>query len=341
MNSLRDYINLINEADGVTTTQLTPDQYQAKMAQVNAMRQQQGQAALPVTPSNQIATPTASQATPTTTPAPAAPAAAPAAKQWQAGVLGIGSSGPEVSALQTKLGIKADGQYGPGTQQAVMALQKKLGVTQDGAYGPLTRAAHEKGQGGRPKDGTNQAEKGQPGYTTGKTADQVDTKAAKGAANAAARSATTTDPGRTSLNANVTTAIPTVATPAGNPSGVGKNQTLTKAEIKNAEDALKDPNVGMADKAYFAGLLGVPVPKQKTAPNVGAPAPVQAAPAPVQAAPANNVGPRPVTGSPASRQWAAKYAKTHDPATGNPLQEGMSRSDKILLDKMLTIAGLR
>jgi peptidoglycan hydrolase-like protein with peptidoglycan-binding domain len=340
MASLRDYINLINEADGVTTTQLTPDQYQAKMAQANALRQQQGQAPLPVTPSNQISTPTAAQATPTTTtPAPAAPTAPPAAKQWEPGVIGLGSSGPEVSALQTKLGIKADGQFGPGTQQAVIALQKKLGVNPDGAYGPITKAAHEKGQGGRPKDGTNQAAAGQPGYTTGKTAAQVDTGAAKGAANAAERSATTTDPGRTSLNANVTTAIPTVATPAGNAGGAGKNQTLSADEKKAAEEALNDPNVGKEDKKYYAGLLGVPVPAQKTAPNVGA-APAPAAPAPAApAAPPQTVQQQmATTPAPLTTKQQRQAARAANP---QPVQEGMSTADKILLDKMLTIAGLR
>ena len=65
---------------------------------------------------------------------------------WQQGVLGLGSSGPEVSALQEKLGVDPDGKFGPATRRAVIELQKKLDVTPDGAYGPITRAAHEKSQ---------------------------------------------------------------------------------------------------------------------------------------------------------------------------------------------------
>ena len=67
-----------------------------------------------------------------------------AASQWNPGVLGTGSKGSEVEALQRKLGIEADGKYGPATKKAVEELQKKLGVPVDGAYGPVTKAAHDK-----------------------------------------------------------------------------------------------------------------------------------------------------------------------------------------------------
>ena len=55
----------------------------------------------------------------------------------------MGSNGSEVEALQRKLGIEADGKYGPATKKAVEELQKKLGVSVDGAYGPVTKAAHD------------------------------------------------------------------------------------------------------------------------------------------------------------------------------------------------------
>ena len=350
MRSIRDYINLINEADiNIDVRGIQQDAklkaYQAAIAAGKSEAEaQNAEAAAGNTaganalgkvnlnnPSTYINQP-GQQAGPSSEAQrqewmkDPTKAAAPAAKQWQPGVLGMGSSGPEVSALQTKLGIAADGKFGPGTQQAVMALQKKLGVNPDGAYGPVTKAAHDKmapSQAGKPKDGTNQAAPGQPGYTTGAKKSEVQTGAAKQAAGRAELSAQTTDPDKTSLNARVTTAIPTVATPAGNAGGVGKNQTLTPDEKKAAEEALKDPNVGMKDKQYYAGLLGVPVPVQKTAPNVGAPAPVQK-PTPASTAPTTPARPT--------------SAVTADPTAttfpdGTPIERSQGNSSQAYMDQ--------
>jgi hypothetical protein len=87
----------------------------------------------------------AAQAYPVAAPKPATgtPVAPKPAASWNPGVLGLGSSGPEVKALQKKLGIPDDGQFGPATKKAVEELQKKLSVTVDGAYGPVTKKAHE------------------------------------------------------------------------------------------------------------------------------------------------------------------------------------------------------
>ncbi len=58
-----------------------------------------------------------------------------------------GASGPEVAALQTKLRERGfppgaiDGDFGPGTQAAVLAFQKSEGLLADGAVGPETAAA--------------------------------------------------------------------------------------------------------------------------------------------------------------------------------------------------------
>jgi putative chitinase len=52
--------------------------------------------------------------------------------------LTIGSTGDTVKALQTKLGIGADGAFGLGTNRAVKAWQAKNGLVADGVAGPAT-----------------------------------------------------------------------------------------------------------------------------------------------------------------------------------------------------------
>jgi putative chitinase len=46
-----------------------------------------------------------------------------------------GSSGDDVKKLQEKLGLKADGSFGPGTEKAVKEWQSKNGLTADGVIG--------------------------------------------------------------------------------------------------------------------------------------------------------------------------------------------------------------
>ena len=48
--------------------------------------------------------------------------------------------GDAVKKLQEKLGVGADGQFGPGTEQAVRDYQQKNGLVVDGAAGPATLA---------------------------------------------------------------------------------------------------------------------------------------------------------------------------------------------------------
>jgi cell wall-associated NlpC family hydrolase len=55
--------------------------------------------------------------------------------------LSIGSSGAAVKQLQAKLGIAADGQFGPQTDAAVRSFQRSHGLPVTGLVGPLTRAA--------------------------------------------------------------------------------------------------------------------------------------------------------------------------------------------------------
>jgi len=61
-----------------------------------------------------------------------------AASTSAASVLHVGSRGPAVAALQRKLGIAADGVYGPRTRRAVMAFQRRHGLDVDGVAGPAT-----------------------------------------------------------------------------------------------------------------------------------------------------------------------------------------------------------
>lgn len=56
------------------------------------------------------------------------------------GVLRRGSKGEEVKRMQAKLGIAADGDFGPGTETALKKWQAANGLTADGVAGPKTLA---------------------------------------------------------------------------------------------------------------------------------------------------------------------------------------------------------
>lgn len=53
-------------------------------------------------------------------------------------ILKIGSKGEDVKKLQEKLGIGADGSFGPGTEKAVKSWQAKNGLVADGVVGDST-----------------------------------------------------------------------------------------------------------------------------------------------------------------------------------------------------------
>src|SRR5580765_4111860 len=69
-------------------------------------------------------------------------------------VLQQGSSGPDVTALQTQLKALGfdpngtDGNFGPGTKAAVIAFQQSKGLPADGVAGPNTMAALQSAGGG-------------------------------------------------------------------------------------------------------------------------------------------------------------------------------------------------
>ena len=56
-------------------------------------------------------------------------------------VLKAGDRGSTVAALQRRLGIAADGVFGPATERAVKRFQRRRGLTPDGVVGPQTAAA--------------------------------------------------------------------------------------------------------------------------------------------------------------------------------------------------------
>jgi putative chitinase len=53
-------------------------------------------------------------------------------------LLKVGSKGNEVKQLQEKLGLSADGSFGPGTEKAVKTWQSANGITADGVVGDGT-----------------------------------------------------------------------------------------------------------------------------------------------------------------------------------------------------------
>ena len=52
-----------------------------------------------------------------------------------------GDRGPAVRRVQSRLGLTADGVFGPQTSRAVRRFQRRRGLTADGIVGPITRQA--------------------------------------------------------------------------------------------------------------------------------------------------------------------------------------------------------
>lgn len=69
----------------------------------------------------------------------AGPAATP--RRTAPVVLKVGSTGPAVKAVQKRLRVSADGEFGPGTAAAVKRFQRAHRLLADGEVGPATRRA--------------------------------------------------------------------------------------------------------------------------------------------------------------------------------------------------------
>ena len=265
MKTFRDYINLVTQLSeapdtvvpgGGSITNVDPNSAEGKAMIARSQAVQNGQSPDSAAPApGQAATPA---------PAAAAPAAPKPAAQWNKGVLGKGSKGPEVSALQKKLGIADTGTYDAATIAAVQALQKKLGVAADGAYGPGTKAAHDKmppAQAATPAP-ANVASPGQPPATAAQP--ELGTK--KGA----------------------TQAIPTGPVNANNPSGVGAKADISADQAQAALDNGSEYDIKrLGGRERLQQLAGVKTPAPATPTTTpAAPAQQTATPAPAPAAPA-------------------------------------------------------
>lgn len=222
MPSIRDYIDLINEAEGdvdipgggsIRNVDPNSPEGQAMIARSQAV--QAGQQAT-----------TAASAPGANIPNP--PPKAPA--QWNKGVLGKGSKGPEVNELQKKLGIPETGVYDDATIKAVQELQKKLGVTADGAYGPQTKAAHDK------------------------MPQQAATPAPQNVAAPGQPPSTAADPSKGTI-AGATKAIPTSPVDPTNPSGVGAKAQLTPDQAAVKKDILSQPTDAAGNTTDATGTV--------------------------------------------------------------------------------------
>lgn len=75
-----------------------------------------------------------------TSPRPSVPPPSPSAARVPSQTLRRGASGEDVRWVQRRLGLEADGVFGPQTEAAVRRFQEQQGLSADGVVGPLTRA---------------------------------------------------------------------------------------------------------------------------------------------------------------------------------------------------------
>jgi hypothetical protein len=259
-------------------------------------------------------------------PAPAAPAAPRAAPHqyvpgatWNQGVLGIGSTGPEVDKLRQRLGLAPNGgKFDNQTRDAVIQRQKELGIQADGAWGPGTASADAAKPKTAPAPATPPQQDGEnwmaPAKPTAPTSTQVQTDDngnhmittpdgksmvvgpdGKPLPNGGRAPATpSTQPPATAANPSAgtvggaTKAIPTAPVNPANPGGVSSQMTITPDQAQAALDNGSERDIqafgGRARLQQLAGIKpGDNTPAAPTAPATPTtPTAPQAAP---QAAP--------------------------------------------------------
>ena len=259
-------------------------------------------------PAAAVATPVAEPTKIEPTPLPAAPAA------------------PTAVATPTPAVKPPTGQSGkPGAPNPVMTLQNKLiglgaKITADGIMGPQTLAAMKEyglDANGNP---VKNPKTGQP-VTNDKTANAIIQRGGV-APEEITKDMTVAQQARSDLEAQRANAHLKNATPGS--LSARRNEIDAEYQAKNQEFLAKQAAAKAAREAASGqGPKTVPPAPTATPPVTG------------------SVPPAPAGPPAAKTKWAQQYGGKYDPKTGAPLSESMSKSDKVLLDKMLTIAGLR
>ena len=156
-----------------------------------------------------------------------------------AGLLEIGDTGGAVEALQSKLGVTADGVFGPETQDAVEDLQADSGIAVDGIVGPDTRAALAGGS-----QGSDDTES-----TTSETA--------------------TTETANTDSTTADSTSSETSTTDAGDSTTVTASADSDEAEVSTASTSTAGSAAGSSITATAASLLGTTYTMGGSSPSEG------------------------------------------------------------------------
>ena len=136
------------------------------------------------------------------------------------------SSPDSVHALQTRLGLEADGSYGSATKRAVEAFQAAHGLTVDGVVGSATRTALGLGSGPTLEPATS---------STAASETDVTQTAQAATSTAATQTSSTTTSSSAATQTSSTTATSSATTATGE--GVGSAVSSTQTAITEMIDA--------------------------------------------------------------------------------------------------------